>query len=662
MRWALVVPIVVASISCSVCSAASPASEPVTLRKLDLVDYRGRDWTLNDFKDDSVLVLAFLGTECPLAQHYAGRLQQIADDYRDRKVAVIAVMSNRQDSLEEIAAYASRQEIEFPVLKDVGNRLADHVGANRTPEIFVFDSQRELQYRGRVDDQYGIGYIRAEPSRQDLLIALNELLGGKTVSVPQTEAVGCIIGRAKTVDQGSEITYGSQIAKILSERCVECHRDGEIAPFALTEYDEVAGWADMIAEVVSDGRMPPWHATDEYAQFKNDRRLSDQDRAAIQAWADAGAPAGDLGDLPALPEKPVGWRLPKEPDLVLPISEVPFEVPATGRIEYQHFTIDPGFEEDKWIKAFEIKPGNRAVVHHVLGFAVDQGQTTVALQAAMGFKFGFVPGTRFTTAAEGHAIRIPAGSHLVFQVHYVPVGEPQTDQSLLGLLFADPQEVTHELLVGSAYQADLRIPPGDSNYVVRANSPLFPPDATLLSMNPHMHFRGKSMQLTLEKPDGSQTKLLDVPNYDFNWQTLYELAEPIAVPQGSRMLCEAVFDNSQANLSNPDPTKWVYFGDQTWNEMMIGYYFFSVPVGRTESGLTRAEIFKKNQLRSTLLSVFEMVNRDHDGQVTKDQMPGPIALLFDPFNADKNDVLTTREVSEGEIPVLVEIILANLMR
>lgn len=659
MRWTLIVAALVFG---HASHAVSPTSETVTLQHLDLVDFRGRDWALNDFKADRVLVIAFLGTECPLAQHYAPRLQQIANDYRDRGVAMVAVMSNRQDSLEEIAAYAARQNIEFPVLKDPGNRFADHVGADRTPEVFVFDSQRALQYRGRIDDQYGIGYIRDEATRHDLVDALNELLAGQAVSVPRTTAVGCIIGRAKKVDQQSDVTYGSHIAKILNDRCVECHREGEIAPFALTEYEEVAGWADMIAEVVSDGRMPPWHATDQYASFVNDRRLTEQEQDAIRDWADRGAPAGDLSNLPVIPEKPEGWRLPKAPDLVLPISEVPFEIPATGKIDYQHFTVDPGFTEDKWIKAFEIKPGNRAVVHHVLGFAVEPGQTAVALQAAMGFKFGFVPGTRFTTAPEGHAIRIPAGSHLLFQMHYVPTGEPQTDQSSLGLVFCDPQEVTHELLVGSALQVDLRIPPGDPNHLVRAKSPVFPPDATLLSMNPHMHFRGKSMRLALQKPDGSQTTLLDVPNYDFNWQTLYVLADPIPVPEGSRMLCEAVFDNSEANLSNPDPSKWVYFGDQTWNEMMIGYYFFSVPVGPTESGLTRSEIFKKNQLRSTLVRLFEMVDRDDDGQVTKDQMSGPIALMFDSFDANKNGVLTIQEVTEGEIPVLVEIILANLMR
>lgn len=662
MRALYCIVVLFLSLSYQQLLADTPSLVGGTLSSLEAVDFRGRTWTLDDFQDDKVLVLAFLGTECPLAQHYGIRLQQIADRYAGQGVAVVAVMSNRQDSLEEIAAYAARQKVQLPILKDAGNRLADQVGARRTPEMFVFDSNRQLQYRGRVDDQFGISYTRDEPRRHDLTIAIDELLADKKVSVPRTEAVGCIIGRAKQVDATSEITYGSHVAQILNRRCVECHREGEIAPFALTEYEEVAGWADMIAEVVRDRRMPPWHATDNHAKFGNDRSLSEQEREAIFSWADAGAPAGDLSNLPPLPEKVTGWRLSQEPDMVFPLVDEPFEVPATGLVQYQFFSVDPGFKEDVWIKAFEIIPGNRRVVHHVLGFSVDKGQSAVALQAAQGFKFGYVPGTRFTTAPEGHAIRIPAGSDLLFQVHYISTGEPETDQSLLGLVFEDPDKVTHELLVGSAYQVDIRIPPNDPQYRVDAASPKFPPDATLLSMNPHMHVRGKSMRLHLETPDGKQQTLLDVPNYDFNWQTMYELADPIAVPEGSRMLCDAVFDNSVGNLNNPDPDKWVYFGDQTWNEMMIGYYFFSVPTGKTESGLTRSEIFKKNQMRATLLSLFTMMDRDHDGKIAKDQLSGPLTLLFGEFDRDKDNFLTSEEVSEGKIPVLMEIILANMMR
>ena len=642
-------------------NAVTPALETVELEKIDLVDYRGRVWQLDDFREDSILMVAFLGTECPLAKHYSIRLQELADQYDSKKVGLVAVMSNRQDSLEEIASFAVRQEVDYPILKDAGNRFADQVEADRTPEIFVFDSKRQLRYRGRVDDQYGIGYLRDHARREDLKIAIDELLEGKPVSVPRTKAIGCIIGRSKKVDRQSEITYGNHIAQIMNENCVECHREGEIAPFPLTEYDDVAGWADMIAEVVREGRMPPWHVTDEHAKFSNDRTLSDEDRDALFAWADAGAPAGDLSNLPELPAKLTGWQLPQEPDLIIPINDTPFEVPATGTVQYQYFYYDPGFEEDVWIKAAEIKPGNSAVVHHILGFAVDKGQRRVGLQAALGFKFAYVPGLRLECPPTGHALKIPAGKALLFQVHYTPVGTPQKSQSKLGLILADPDEITHEVIVSSALQFHIRIPPGDPNYTITSASPRFPSDATLLAVNPHMHVRGKAFHYELESPDGTRAPLAAMPNYDFNWQTTYSLADPMRMPAGGRLLCEAAFDNSEANLNNPDPTKWVRFGEQTWDEMMIGYYVFSVPRGRTESGFTRSQIHEKNTIRATLLMFYESIDRDNDGKMTRDEMPGPLKLMFDQYNKDKNQYLTREEV-DTEVPLLLEMLMATIFK
>lgn len=251
-------------ISCSlfasediVLHAASPRLEPAKLEALDLTDFSGRNWTLKDFEDDSILVVAFFGTECPLAQFYATRLNRIAKQYRDESVQVIAVLSNRQDSLKEIAAFATRRELSYPVAKDPANRFADQIGAERTPEVFVYDSGRNLRYRGRIDDQRGVAHDLLKPRRRDLQLAIDELLNGKEVSVPRTEASGCIISRAKQVDSESEITYGTHIAKILRKNCVGCHREDELAPFALTDGEEASHWADMMVEVIREERMPP---------------------------------------------------------------------------------------------------------------------------------------------------------------------------------------------------------------------------------------------------------------------------------------------------------------------------------------------------------------------------------------------------------------------
>ncbi|QEG02686.1 thiol-disulfide oxidoreductase [Stieleria maiorica] len=624
----------------------SPADEPVAspalgkrLTRIDLDGHRGRRWQLEDFQQDSHLVVAFLGTECPLAKLYAVRLQSMHKTLADKGVRVIGVMSNRHDSLLDISAFAQRQSLTFPIVKDAGGRLADDLGATRTPEVFVFDDQRRLRYRGRVDDQYGIGYVRDNPRRNDLREAIDELLAGTEVSVPRTEAVGCIIGRKKDVQTDAAVTYGGQIAAILNRHCVECHREGEIAPFALTEYEEVAGWADMIAEVVRDQRMPPWHADPEHGKFANARRLSDEEKQLLYDWAQAGAPAGDLSNLPVPPAKVAGWQLPRQPDLVFNVSSQPFEVPAEGAVRYQYFRVDPKLDHDVWVEAAELKPGNRSVVHHILAFAVPKGQRR-GLDGARGFLVGYVPGARVEPWPAGHAKRIPAGSELIFQVHYTPIGTAATDQSELGICLVDEATVTHEIVTTSAVQTRFAIPPGDADHPVAAVSPEFPADAKLLSMSPHMHVRGKSFEYAIKS---TSEVLLSIPHYDFNWQTTYVLKQPLPLEAGDRIECRAVFDNSAANLNNPDPSKTVKWGDQTWDEMMIGYYHLSVPRDRDDSGPTTAERRRAAVERAVRLATFDRIDRDKDGKLTKAQTPRKLHKVFDDLDADGDGVLTRQE-------------------
>ena len=347
-------------------SAAVPDGKSVA--GFTLEDVRGQPHSLDDLADKQLVVIAFLGTECPLAKLYGTRLARLHEAYGPQGVAFVAINSNVHDSLAEIAAYARTHGIEFPVLKDPGNRVADQFGATRTPEVFVLDRDRAIRYSGRIDDQYGVGFVREKPGRNELAEALDELLAGKRVTTPRADAVGCLIGRARTPEADATVTYSNRIAHILQERCVECHRSGDIAPFALTNYDEAAGWAEMIAEVVRDQRMPPWHASGEFGSFHNDRSLSDDDKNAIAQWAKDGAPEGDPADLPASKTFVEGWQLPQSPDLVLPIQSEPFQIKAEGEVAYQWFIVDPGFKEDTWIKGVEIVPGNRAVVHHILAF------------------------------------------------------------------------------------------------------------------------------------------------------------------------------------------------------------------------------------------------------------------------------------------------------
>ena len=560
----------------TICGSLAGAEKASPLgRRIDdfsLRDYRGAEHKLSDFAGAKLVVVAFLGTECPLARLYSPRLTQLCQRFSDDDVALIGINANQQDSISEIAQHAKDHALDFPVLKDVGNVVADQFGANRTPEVFVLDQQRVVRYWGRIDNQYAVGVQRPKATREDLAVAIEELLAGKEVSQPLTEAPGCHIGRIARPDPDSDVTYSRDVAAILQNRCVECHRSGEIAPFALTSYGEVSGWAETILEVIDDGRMPPWHADPEHGTFANDARLSETEKETIRRWVRAGAPEGNSCDLPP-PRKFVdGWRIP-EPDQVIYMSDKPFNVPAEGEVRYQYFVVDPGFTEDKWIQAAQCAPGNRAVVHHIIvGIQPPGGKRrSTGGELDSDWLTATAPGARPLILAPGMAKRIPAGAKLIFQMHYTPNGTAQSDRSSVGLVFADPKTVRKEVGTWKASTNRFTIPPHAENHRVEAWH-TFGEDSLLLAMFPHMHLRGKSFRYEATYPDGTTEILLDVPRYDFNWQNSYEYGEPKLIPAGTKLHCVAHFDNSENNLANPDPTATVKWGDQTWEEMMIGYF------------------------------------------------------------------------------------------
>jgi peroxiredoxin len=545
---------------------AGRAIAPFTLK-----DYVGKEWSLDDFRDSRVVVVAFLGNECPLVGHYAGRLVELHGRYKDRGVAFVGINANQQDSLAAMAHFARTRRVEFPLLKDAGNRVADQFAAERTPEVFVLDADRKVRYVGRIDDQYTYGVQRPRATREYLAEALDALLAGKSPSTASTETVGCLIGRVFTSQKPSEVTYSRQISRILQNRCVECHRPGQIGPFSLTSYREVVGWAEMIDEVVQQRRMPPWHADPKYGHFANDARLAEEDRELIRRWVAAGAPEGDPAELPPPRKFAEGWQIGR-PDKIIYMADKPFQVPARGEVKYQYFIVDPGFTDDMWIAAAECRPGNRAVVHHIIvGVLTGDRRLVGSAEDRSDWLAATAPGARPLLLGEGYAKLIPAGAKLVFQLHYTPNGTAQEDRSSIGLVFADPATVKRIVTTQKAATRRLVIPPGDPNHRVDA-SHVFASDTLLMAMFPHMHLRGKSFRYTAVYPDGKGEILLDVPRYDFNWQNSYELVEPKLMPKGTRLECVAHFDNSESNLANPDPTATVRWGDQTWEEMMIGYF------------------------------------------------------------------------------------------
>jgi peroxiredoxin/mono/diheme cytochrome c family protein len=539
-----------------------------------LSDPAGKTLSLADLKDRKLVVVLFLGTECPLARLYAPRLNELVAKYGEQ-VAFVGIDSNLQDTPEEIAEYAKEHALTFPVLVDPQNITADAYGALRTPEVFLLDETRTVRYHGRIDGQYEPGLSKTINPRSDLAEAIDELLAGKEVSTPETKAVGCFIGR-KPKPRGGEVTYSREIARIFQNRCVECHREGEIGPFTLSSYEDAIGWAETIREVVDQGRMPPWFANPEVGHFLNDARLSDEEKRQIFAWVDAGCPEGDKKDLPEPRQFVEGWNIP-QPDLVVKMADSPFEVPAEGVVDYQHFTVDPGFKEDMWMTACEARPGNRSVVHHILVFLQLPGGQVDLMRGSL--LAAYAPGSPPRMMDKGMAKKIPAGSKIIFQMHYTPNGKPQSDLSTLGLKFCKAEEVTQVAESGWAVNFVFSIPPGAKNHKVTSQH-TFKEDKLLLSMTPHMHVRGKSFRYEAIYPDGTRELLLDVLRWDFNWQIDYILAQPKLMPAGSKLFCEAYFDNSADSPTNPDPTKTVRFGEQTWDEMMIGWFTVATPPGR----------------------------------------------------------------------------------
>jgi hypothetical protein len=384
-------------------------------------------------------------------------------------------------------------------------------------------------------------------------------------------------------------TFSKDVALILQKNCQTCHRPGEGGPFSLLTYDDAKLMASSIKRVASQKSMPPWYADPKFGHFANDRSLSDKEIATLVAWANAGAPEGDKKDLPPPINWLEGWGIPK-PDVVFQLPR-PFNIPASGTIEYQYVIIPTGFTEDKWVQMAEARPTNRPMVHHIIAYVREPGsnyfknqkpgeffiappaketekEDTSALPSD--FLIGYAPGQPPEILPEGQAKLVKAGSDLVLEVHYMADGMATTDQTKVGLIFAKAPP-KRRVKTMSASNGTFKIPPGDPNYKVDATFEVGT-DVTLASIHPHMHTRGKDFEYRIVYPDGRTETILSVPHYNWRWQLWYDLAKPMDLPKGTKIECTAHFDNSANNKENPDPTKTVIWGQQSWDEMMVGFF------------------------------------------------------------------------------------------
>lgn len=534
----------------------------------------GKPWSLaGNARDAKATVVVFLNTGCPVSTAYAAKLAKMHERYAPDGVVFVGVFSGDLDTPAEVAKSAKETGLPFPALKDDGTKLADQFAVDRVPTAFVLDAGRAVRYAGRVDDQYAPGVHRSKATTRELGNALDALLDGREVKVPYAAPAGCKLTRDKEV-KASAVTYHKDVAAIFQAKCQECHRPGEAGPFALTGYKQAKGWADMIREVVADEVMPPWHADAPRGHFWNDRRLSEEQKKTVLAWVDAGCPEGDPKDAPPAPKFVSGWRLPKEPDVLIKM-EKEVDVPGQylfglGGMPYQYVMGSGVFAQDTWVTAAEVRPEYRAVVHHIIVFIVTPGMKLEGEQFAKHMLCTYVPGDFPSVYPEGMAKKIPKGSRLLFEVHYTPNGKPGKDRPVVGLVTTDTPP-KREVKGDAALRPDFEIPAGAASHEVTADFK-FEKATTVMWVSPHMHVRGKAFRYDLTTPDGKTKTVLNVPKYDFNWQAAYAYAEPLKVPAGSTLRCTAWYDNSPGNPSNPDPKAKVRWGNQTWEEMMIGFF------------------------------------------------------------------------------------------
>ncbi len=576
-----------------------------------LRDLRGNRRALHGFTGHRALVLIFLGADCPISNLYLPGLIELEKQYRPKQVQFLAIYPNEGEDLDRVAAHAYDRGVPFPVLKDFGRRLADAVGVTRVPAVVLLDGDFNLRYRGRIDDRYGVAFRRPKASRADLVAALEEVLAKKPVSVAETEPDGCLIDRGAKVTTGTAVTYSKQVARILQNRCQSCHRPDQVAPFALMTYDDAVRHGRMIKEVTTQRRMPPWHADARYGHFTNDRRLSREEIDTLAAWVDAGMPRGDDKDLPA----PVAWAegwVHGKPDVVFTMPQE-YEVPAEGSLPYQYFTVKTDFPEDRWVQVAEARPGAAGVVHHVVVYIIKEGQRNYFLpDGTLSVLVGWAPGDLGLVCPPDTAMRLPKGCTLRFELHYTPNGKAVKDRSSVGITFAK-KPPRFELFTNAFANESIVVPPHDPHYKAEATLRFYA-DARILSFVPHMHWRGKDYWYEAIYPDGRHETLLSVPRWDFNWQNVYQLKEPIKMPKGARLHAVAHWDNSRNNPYNPAPDKTVRFGLQTWDEMMVGWVAYvwerpGTPTELAKNPISDADLF------------FDRLDRNGDDVITPDEIP-----------------------------------------
>jgi peroxiredoxin len=549
-----------------------------------LIDHQGVYHQLQKYGYNKAVVIISTASNCEANLDSLHKYRLLQTTWKDKGIEFLAINSSPQDSLEDIRQWDALYNLEMPILVDDSQLVAENLGIASAGEIVVLDPRRmQVLYRGGLD----IPARRADPEQNIAAFAGTSFLNN-SLSVAVADEINTLEETILAASTGCELDfpardshladvpdYATDIAPILEQKCVNCHREGGIAPFAMNSHLMVRGWSPMMKEVMMTKRMPPAQVDPSINHFTNARYMSAGELQTLMHWIDAGSPRGESATDPLAELAPLesGWQL-GAPDYIVQVPSV--TVPATGVLDYKNVTIDLPFEDDVWVKSVQFIPGDRRVLHHLLSYIVPADFEEQIVEGENDqyreFLEGYAPGKdEPATYPENSGVFIPQGSAVQMSLHYTTFGTEAVDETLLGLYFADEtpehQYHTYSLSHGGS---NIVIPPGASEHRMSA-SYVFNDEVMLHGLRPHMHYRGKHMKFRVVYPDGGQADILNVPDYNFAWQPTYRLAEPMVLPAGSRVIIEGAFDNSEYNPGNPDPNIEVRGGLQSWDEMFIGY-------------------------------------------------------------------------------------------
>lgn len=573
-------------------SKSSKQPVEVVRKRIKGIDLDGQLHRIADRSSTRAIVFVFLSTGCPVSNSYVPRLNAIAKR-QDKNTEFYGVISDSATTRKLAIRHRKKFNVQFPVLFDASGELRRTLRPTHVPQAIVLDHNQRVVYSGLIDDWYAeLGSKRVKTTRFYLEDGIEAALREQAPAVKRTTPIGCLIEDDDGRIESSSVTFCRDIAPIMIANCVDCHREGETAPFPLISYKDVSKRAKQIAAVTKSRFMPPWKPKPGFGHFRGERRLSKRQIALIAAWANGGKALGDPDDLPPQPKFPGGWRLGK-PDLVLKMAK-PYDLPAGGDDVFRHFVIPTNVSQNRLVAAWEFKAGNPRVAHHASIFFDNTGDARLLDAEGPGYGYSRFGGTGFVACAslgnwlpgsvpqklpQGTGRMMPRGSDLVLQMHYQCTGKAESDQSTIGIYFADrsARQVISEFQV---LNCNLKVPAGARRHHHRAVYRL-PADVYILDAAPHMHLLGREMKVTAHLPNGKTVPVIWIEDWDFNWQGQYTFRKPLHFPKGTQITVDAWLDNSSKNPLNPNsPPKDAYWGEQTNDEMPLCQFRYTTRTAR----------------------------------------------------------------------------------